>query len=122
MTATTIEAVTNYFGGSRIADNDISEDQVRQAVADSSFQVKADNVPDEYQEYAARLWACHMLQLGVSQSSSSGAGVILEQVGALKTQYAEYSGSRSEFGDRYEEAYSKLIDSLGLGSGTARFM
>lgn len=122
MTATTIEAVTNYFGGSIIADNDISEDQVRQAVADSSFQVKADNVPDEYQEYAARLWACHMLQLGVSQSSSSGAGVILEQVGALKTQYAEYSGSRSEFGDRYEEAYSKLIDSLGLGSGTARFM
>lgn len=122
MTATTIEAVKNYFGKARIADNDISDDQLVQVIADSSFQVKADNVPDKYQEYAARLWACHMLQMGISQAGSSGEGVILEQVGALKTQYKAYSGSRSEFGDRYEEAYSKLIDSLGLGSGTARFM
>lgn len=122
MTATTVEAVKNYFGKTRIADNDISEDQLVQVIADSSFQVKVDNVPDKYQEYAERLWACHMLQLGISQSGTSGEGVLLEQVGSLKTQYTAYSGSRSEFGDRYEEAYSKLIDSLGLGSGTARFM
>lgn len=122
MAATTIEAVKNYFGKARIADNDISEDQLLQVIADSSFQINADGVPENYQEYAERLWSCHMLQLGISQSGSSGAGVLLEQVGALKTQYKSYSGSQSEYGDRYEEAYAKLLNSLGLGDGTARFM
>ena len=122
MAATTVEAVKNYFGKARIADNGISDDQLLQVIADSSIQVKADGVPESYQEYAERLWACHMLQLGISQSGSSGEGVLLEQVGALKTQYKAYSGSQSEYGDRYEEAYAKLLNSLGFGNGTARFM
>lgn len=122
MAQTTIEKVTEYFSKENLTEFGIGNSQLQNYIDDAFLQVQMDRIPENYFEYAQRLWVCHMIYLNVQQSNSDVTGVALEQVGPLKTQYFSYNGSTSNSGDRYEVTYYKLLNSLGLRGNVFKFV
>lgn len=116
MSSTTTSAVKQTYGNEKIAADSITDDVVNQAISDAGLQVNIDGVPQQYYEYAQRLYACHLLTIGVQTASSTGSGVIMEKVASLQRQYKSYAGTQNTYNDRWEEAYEKLLNSLGIGN------
>lgn len=116
MSSTTTSAVKQTYGNEKIATDGITDEVVQQAINDAAIQVDIDGVPTKYNEYAQRLYACHLLTVGVQSSSETGGGVIMEKVASLQRQYRSYAGTKNIYNDRWEEAYEKLLNSLGIGN------
>lgn len=121
MSYTTVEAVKLLIGDEFIAENSIDDKLIISDIADASMQVDIDNLPVKYQEYAARLFTCHLLISTVQSRNSSNSDVSMEKVGPLQTQYRAYTGD-SRYNDRFEELYKKLLERLGLGGNIGRFV
>ena len=121
MAYTDVEAVKLLIGDGFITDNSIEDKQISAAIADASMQVDIDKLPHGYQEYAARLFACHLLTITVQSRNSSNSDVTMEKVGPLQTNYAHYTGN-DKYSDRFEELYKKLLQRLGLGGNVGRFV
>ena len=116
MASTTKELVKQTYGNAKITADSITDDVVEQAILDAALQVNIDGVPTQYYEYAQRLYACHLLTVGVQTASATGSGVIMEKVASLQRQYKSYAGTQNTYNDRWEEAYEKLLNSLGIGN------
>lgn len=115
MTAyTTISAVRMQYG-----DTDIQDDVLNQFIQDASMQVQLDNFSINFQEIAARYWTCHLLYLREQANDENAkANVTVEQVSGIKRQFSSYSGSKSEYNDRYERLYDKLKEDVANDGST----
>lgn len=116
MSSTTTSAVKQTYGNEKIVVDSITDEVVQQAIDDAALQVDIDGVPAKYYEYAQRLYACHLMTVSVQSSSATGSGVVMEKVASLQRQYKSYAGTQNTYNDRWEEAYEKLLNSLGIGN------
>ncbi len=114
MSSTNTSAVKKTYGNEKIVADGIADEVVQQAISDAALQVDIDGVPTKYYEYAQRLYACHLLTVGAQSASETGGGVIMEKVASLQRQYKSYAGTQNTYNDRWEEAYEKLLNSLGI--------
>ena len=108
MAHTTVTAIKRYFGKDT---TDVDDELMTMIAGDAQTQVVLDKVPEAQQEYAERLFACHLLLMHMNAEQSS-SNVKMEKVGGLETQYSTYSGG-NKFDDPYQAAYSKLLENFG---------
>lgn len=100
-------------------DTDIQDELITQFIQDASMQVQLDNFSINFQEIATRYWTCHLLFLREQANDENAkTNVTLNQVGELKQQFSSYSGSKSEYNDRYEQLYDKLKEDVANDGST----
>lgn len=121
MANTSTELVKSYYGADKLSESNIDDGFIGTAISDSIMKANADGVPDNFKEYAQRLYACHLISKRITNDATDNGNVVMEKVAALQTQYKNYDGS-NKYDDPFEAEYQKLLDSLGLGYTTAKFM
>lgn len=121
MADTTVEVVKSYYGSQKLNDGGIDDVYISLAISDAVNKVMIDKVPENFKEYAQRLYACHLITQRINSDGTDNSNVVMEKVGGLQTQYKAYDGS-NKYDDPFEAEYQKLLTSLGLGYNVAKFI